>query len=75
MGCIEMFLGEYLKWWEKVSFVISKYPVSHADKQSFNEFHRYALSVRCYTDIKNETNRILIEEYKISDKDIKSIEG
>lgn len=70
-----MFLADYIKWWEKASFIISKYPVSQSDKQSFIEFHRYALTVRCYTDIKKETNRILIEEYKISDKDIKLIEG
>ena len=75
MGCIEMMLADYLNWWNKVTFVISKYPIKQNDLQSFYNFHRYALSVRCYADVKKEINKILIEEYKISDKDNKSIEG
>tara|TARA_R110002020_G_scaffold2_5_gene36 strand:- start:2243 stop:2455 length:213 start_codon:yes stop_codon:yes gene_type:complete len=69
-----MILSDYLNWWDKVTFIISKYPINQTDKQSFIEFHRFALSNRCYEDVKKETNKILIEEYKLSDKDIKSIE-
>ena len=66
--------SDYLNWWDKVTFVISKYPIKQNDLQSFYSFHRFALSNRCYADVKKELNKILIEEYKLSDKDKKSIE-
>jgi len=68
-----MFLGEYLEWWNKASFIMQKYPIEQSDKSSFIAFHRYALSNRCYADVSNEINRILIEEYMLSDKDKKEL--